>query len=182
MTDPGSVWSHPISIEDVPERGIHVDLVADEAVRAEIAKIVGLRDLPRLMASFDITHEGTAALRIAGEVSATVGQNCVVTLEPIESEISEGIDLLFASHAKGSIADSEGKITLDFNDPDSTEPIREGVIDLGAVATEFLLLGIDPYPRKEGAVFDAPKAPEDPSKNPFAALEALKKARGGDKT
>jgi hypothetical protein len=182
MTDPGTVWSHPISIEDVPERGIHVDLVADEATRAEIAKIVGLRDLPRLTASFNITREGTAALRIAGEVSATVGQNCVVTLEPIENEINEGIDLLFASHAKDSIADSEGKITLDFNDPDSTEPIREGVIDLGAVATEFLLLGIDPYPRKEGVVFDAPKTPEDPSKHPFAALEALKKARGGDKT
>lgn len=182
MTDPGSVWSSPISIDDVPERGVHVDLVADEAVRADIAKIAGLRDLPRLTASFDIMHEGAGALRIAGEVSATVGQHCVVTLEPIENEVNEGIDLLFASRAKGSIADSEGKITLDFNDPDSAEPIREGAIDLGAVATEFLLLGIDPYPRKEGAVFDVPKAPEDPSKHPFAALEALKKAGGKDKT
>ena len=90
MTDPGSVWSNPISIEDVPERGMHVDLVADEAVRAEIAKIAGLRDLPRLTASFDLTREGTDALRITGEVSATVGQNCVVTLEPIENEIREG--------------------------------------------------------------------------------------------
>ncbi|MBZ0146021.1 MAG: DUF177 domain-containing protein [Pseudorhodoplanes sp.] len=181
MTTPGSVWSHPISIDDVPERGIHVDLVADEAARAEIAKVADLRDLPRLAASFDITREGTDALRIAGEVSATVGQNCVVTLEPIENEVSEGIDLLFASRAKGSIGDSEGKITLDFNDPDSTEPLREGAIDLGAVATEFLLLGIDPYPRKEGAEFEAPKTPEDPSKHPFAALEALKKAGGRDK-
>ena len=182
MTDPGSVWSHPISIDEVPERGVHVDLVADEAARAEIAKIAGLRDLPRLRASFDITHEGSDALRISGEVSATAGQNCVVTLEPIENEINEGVDLLFASHARGSIADSEGKITLDFNDPDSAEPIREGAIDLGAVATEFLLLGIDPYPRKEGAEFEAPKMAEDPSKHPFAALEALKKPRGEDKT
>jgi len=181
MTDPGSVWSNPISIDDVPERGIHVDLVADETVRAEIAKIAGLRDLPRLTASFDITREGNDALRIAGEVSATLGQICVVTLEPIENEISEGIDLLFASRGKGSIADSEGKITLDFNDPDSTEPLPEGDVDLGAIATEFLLLGIDPYPRKEGVVFEAPKTPEDPSKHPFAALEALKKAGGRDK-
>ena len=181
MTDPGSVWSKPISIEDVPERGMHVDLVADEAARAEIAKVAGLRDLPRLTASFDITREGADAVRIAGEVSATVGQNCVVTLEPIENEISEGIDLAVRVASGGSIADSEGKITLDFNDPDSVEPRREGVVDLGAIATEFLLLGIDPYPRKEGAVFEAPKTPEDPSKHPFAALEALKKAGGGDK-
>ncbi len=181
MTDPGSVWSNPISIDDVPERGLHVDLVADEATRAEIARITGLRDLPRLTASFDIVREGADALRIAGEVSATVGQNCVVTLEPIENEVSEGIDLLFTSRARGSIGDSEGKITLDFDDPDSTEPMPEGVVDLGAVATEFLLLGIDPYPRKEGAEFEPPKTPEDPSKHPFAALEALKKAGRGDK-
>ena len=32
------------------------------------------------------------------------------------------------------------------------------MVDLGAVATEFLLLGIDPYPRKPGAVFEAPPA------------------------
>ena len=183
MTDPGSVWSNPISIEDVPERGMHVDLVADEAARAEIAKIAGLRDLPRLTASFDITREGTDALRIAGEVSATVGQNCVVTLEPIENEIREGIDLLFASRAKGSIADSGGKDYARFQRSgfDRSRYARASSIS-APIATEFLLLGIDPYPRKEGAVFDAPKAPEDPSKHPFAALEALKKARGGDKT
>ena len=43
------------------------------------------------------------------------------------------------------------------------------------MATEFLLLGIDPYPRKADAVFDAPKgATEDPGANPFAVLAKLK--------
>ena len=54
------------------------------------------------------------------------------------------------------------------------------MVDLGAVATEFLLLGIDPYPRKPGAVFDAPPA-GDPSSHPFAALAALKKGETPDK-
>ena len=31
-----------------------------------------------------------------GRVRARVGQTCVVTLEPIESEIDEPIDLIFA--------------------------------------------------------------------------------------
>ncbi len=105
-----------------------------------------------------------------------------MTLEPIESEISEAVDLLFTSRAKGSIGDRDGKITLDFNDPDAIEPVTEGILDLAAIATEFFLLGIDPYPRKEGAVFEASKAQEDPTKHPFAALEALKKAEDGDKT
>ena len=181
MTDLEPVWSSPISVDDVSDRGMHVDLVADEDARAELAKIAGLRDLPKLSASFDITREGADAVRVAGEVSATVGQNCVVTLEPIENDIREAIDLLYNSPAGGSMADEEGKITLDFSDPDPVEPMREGTIDLGAIATEFFLLGIDPYPRKEGAVFEGPKVPEDPSGHPFAALEALKKSGRRDK-
>ena len=55
-----------------------------------------------------------------------------------------------------------------------------GVIDLGAVATEFLILGIDPYPRKPGAVFAAPPAaPGEAAEHPFAALAALKSRKGG---
>jgi hypothetical protein len=64
---------------------------------------------------------------------------------------------------------------LETDDPPET--IRDGIIDLGAVATEFLVLGLDPYPRKPGAVFDAPPA-GDPAGHPFAALAALKKDGG----
>lgn len=63
MTDLQSVWSNPISIDGVPEQGMHVDLTADEAVRAELAKIATLRELPKLIASFDITREGAGAVR-----------------------------------------------------------------------------------------------------------------------
>jgi hypothetical protein len=47
------------------------------------------------------------------------------------------------------------------------------------LATEFLILGIDPYPRKPGAQFATPKI-EDAGEHPFAALESLKKNLGGD--
>jgi hypothetical protein len=59
------------------------------------------------------------------------------------------------------------------------EPLIGGAIDLGAIAAEFLMLGIDPYPRKPGAEFAAP-ARETDSERPFAALAALKKPSGGD--
>ena len=48
---------------------------------------------------------------------------------------------------------------------------------LGTIATEFLFLGIEPYPRKAGAEF-APVKVDDDSARPFAALEALKKRLG----
>ena len=61
---------------------------------------------------------------------------------------------------------------------DGPEPLIGGAVDLGAIATEFLILGIDPYPRKPDAVFEAPR-PETTSVKPFAALAALKKGQGG---
>jgi hypothetical protein len=51
------------------------------------------------------------------------------------------------------------------------------MVDLGVVVTEFLSLGIDPYPRKADVEFAAPSV-EDDTPHPFAALAALKKGPG----
>jgi uncharacterized metal-binding protein YceD (DUF177 family) len=164
-------WSAPVVVVSVPETGQRLDLVADEATRDAIAKAAGLAALPRLEAGFDLTRQGSAGLRVAGRVSATVVQNCVVTLEPIESRLDEPVDLVFLPDAEPA-ANAVDIRALETDDP--PEAIRDGVIDLGAVATEFLLLGLDPYPRKPGAVFEAAPA-GDPASHPFAALAALKK-------
>ena len=44
----------------LPKTGQHFDLVADEDVRAAVARLAGLRDLPRLEANFDVTRHGAA--------------------------------------------------------------------------------------------------------------------------
>ena len=59
--------------------------------------------------------------------------------------------------------------------PDEPEPLIGNSVDLGALATEFLILGIDPYPRKSEATFEPPSARDDPATHPFAALAALSK-------
>ena len=63
---------------------------------------------------------------------------------------------------------------------DPPEPLTGSSIDLGAIATEFLILGIDPYPRKAGVEF-APPAVENDDPHPFAALAALKNGPDGGK-
>jgi hypothetical protein len=45
---------------------------------------------------------------------------------------------------------------------------------LGGLATEFLILGLDPYPRKPGAVFEPPQDSKR-DQGPFAALGRLAK-------
>jgi hypothetical protein len=177
-------WHVPVSVADIPEAGQHFDLVADAPVRAAVARIAGLRDLPRLEANFDLKRRASGGLHVTGLVSASVGQTCVVTLEPIANEIEEGVDLLFepkldaAESAVDETSDDEEKRTprdIKWDDP---EPLIGGAIDLGALATEFLMLGLDPYPRKPGAVFTPPPE-EEPDPGPFAALSKLTKGRDG---
>ena len=59
---------------------------------------------------------------------------------------------------------------------DPPDPIVDGKIDLGALAAEFLALGLDPYPRKPGVAFDPPE-PQGGRDSPFAALAEPKKKR-----
>jgi uncharacterized metal-binding protein YceD (DUF177 family) len=172
-------WSVVVAVHDVPETGRRFDLAADQHARKAIAAVVGLRSLPRLEATFDVTRRGREGLRVVGRISATVAQTCVVTLEPIESTIEEEVDVAFVpSVTSAEIAQGDGasaKIIAE----DMPESLVDGTVDLGALATEFLLLGIDPYPRKPGATFEAPVA-EDAGAHPFAALAALKKGQSND--
>jgi hypothetical protein len=170
----GELWSVPVTIEQVTEAGRHFDLVADAGTRAAVARVAGLRDLPRLEATFDVTRRGADGLHVAGLVSATVGQDCVVTLEPLTNEVEEKVDLNFVP--RGPALREEGDSESEPREPkwDDPEPLVGGVVDLAALATEFLILGLDPYPRKSGAVFDPP-APAGPEDGPFAALAKLTK-------
>ena len=169
-------WQVPVALDDAPEEGQHFDLVADADIRAAVARMAGLRDLPRLEASFDLSRHGRAGLHVAGRVSATAGQTCVVTLEPLANEVTEDIDLLFEPHPAVP-QEAEGDAPAR-SLGDETEPLVDGKVNLGALATEFLILGLDPYPRKPGAIFQPP-ADARPDEGPFAALGALKKGRDG---
>ena len=100
----------------------------------------------------------------------------MVTLEPIDNEIEEAVDLAFVPARGGSCRRRRARSRVAADD--APEPLVGGVVDLGAVATEFLSLGIDPYPRKSGA--DSTRRPRTTiPPHPFAALAALKKGQGG---
>ncbi|HWP14421.1 MAG TPA: DUF177 domain-containing protein [Xanthobacteraceae bacterium] len=174
MTNTERPWSATIGLDEIGEAGRHVELEASEAVRAALAKPAGVDAVERLVARFDLTRRGRDRLHVSGEVSGTVRQTCVVTLDTVVNEINEPIDVTFAQ--PGEPAKETSKIDLDAMTPgDEVEPLIGNSVDLGLVATEFFILGIDPYPRKPGAAFDAPKPGSDPASHPFAQLAALRK-------
>ncbi len=177
MTKPTQRWHVPIRLEDVPETGLHLDLVADADVRVGLAALAGVRDMPRLEAAIDVVRQGNG-LRVTGRVSATVAQDCVVTLDPLENPVDEPVDVVFAPPAPivaptGVADDHDGDHHEAHAGDEPPEALVDGAADLGAVLADFLLLGIDRYPRKPDAVF-APSAPASGGDNPFAVLAKLK--------
>jgi hypothetical protein len=179
-------WRAPVIVAQIPDTGLHREIEAGQREREAIAEVAGLREVLSARASFDVTPRSGGRFHVAGRVQARVGQTCVVTLDPIESEIEEEIDLMFAPEAEARpLADliEEGRDHNAEHDnaevPEPPEAIMGGIIDLGRLATDALFLGIDPYPRKAGAVFEAPVEAADPEDHPFAALKALQKKPKG---
>src|ERR1700753_2310282 len=89
-------WRVPIVVMQIPESGLHRAFEADEKVRANIADTAGLRNVMSARASFDLKPRSGGRVHVTGNVHAQVGQTCVVTLDPIENEIDEAVDLMFA--------------------------------------------------------------------------------------
>lgn len=168
-------WSVSVIVAQIPEAGSHVAFTASPAQRAALAELGGLRELSEASAEFDLAHGREGLVHVTGEVRGKVGQTCVVTLEPMESLIVEPVDITFAP--AGTVAKTVPHTADEEEDiPEPPEEIVGGTINLGRLATEMLFLGIDPYPRKEDAVFVAPAEEADPDEHPFAALKALKEA------
>jgi uncharacterized metal-binding protein YceD (DUF177 family) len=177
-------WRAFVSVAQIPERGLHREIEADQATRVAMAHAAGLRELQSARATFDLTPRSGGRVHVSGRMQARVGQTCVVTLEPLETEIDEEVDLIFAPSEQ--IPDFDEPVEEDEKSAiemtDAPEPIENGIIDLGQLAMDMLYLAIDPYPRKPGAVFEPQVTVADPEDHPFAALKALqttpRKGRG----
>lgn len=170
-------WRAPVIVAQIPEAGLHRELEASAAERQAMAEIAGLREVLSMHASFDVVPKSGGRVQVTGLVRGRIGQTCVVTLDPIESEITEEVDLTFAPEAEARrLADLIEEGQDDEAPPevaDPPEPIAGGIIDLGRLATDALFLAIDPYPRKAGVVFEAEVTALDPDDHPFAVLKAL---------
>jgi hypothetical protein len=176
-------WRAPVIVAQIPDTGLHRKLEASAAERQGMAEVGGLRQVLSAQADLEIVPKSGGRYQVTGHVRARIGQTCVVTLDPIENEIEEKVDLTFAPEAEvRRLADliEEGRDGEEPREvPDPPEAIINGIIDLGRIATDALFLAVDPYPRKEGAVFEAEVIAPDPEDHPFAVLKALQDKKKG---
>ena len=165
----------PVIVAQIPDAGLHREIEADQAARAAIAALADVREVVSAHASLDVVQQRDGKVHVQGRVRARIGQTCVVTLDPIETEIDEPIDQLFAPPEQipelAELVEDDPNSEADTADP--PEPIVGGQIDLGRLAADALFLGIDPYPRKPGVVFEQPTELANPDDHPFAMLKAL---------
>lgn len=184
MTGPDP-WRAPVTVAHIPDTGLDRELEASAAERQAMADLAGVREILSAQASFDVVPKSGGRVQVTGHVRARVGQTCVVTLDPMESEIDEEVDLIFAPEAEvRRLADLIEEGQDDEEPPEVADPpeaIVNGIIDLGRIATDALFLAIDPYPRKPGVVFEAEVTALDPEDHPFAALKALQDNKQGKK-
>jgi uncharacterized metal-binding protein YceD (DUF177 family) len=162
MTDVASPLSRPIPVANLPPEGLDVTVEATPEERDALARDFKLPAIHSLTGSFRVS--GTSSrVHVSGRVEARIEQVCVVTLDPFENGVQEDVEVDFA--ASGATA-PQGE--------DPPDEIVGGTVDLGALTAEFLVLGLDPHPRKPGVDFSFEAADERPP-SPFAALEKLKR-------
>ncbi|WP_142846920.1 DUF177 domain-containing protein [Telmatospirillum sp. J64-1] len=179
MTGPNEIqpeFSRPVAAERLPASGTVVELEANEEERAALARRFDLLSLDSLTATISLKPMGgSSLLRLRGTFRAEVVQACVVTLEPVPSTIEDEFEMTFAPEQQEERGDIE--VFVDAEDP--PDPIVNGKIDIGEAVAEHLSLALDPFPRAPGAEFPetAEQAGEEveEKRNPFAALEALRK-------
>jgi uncharacterized metal-binding protein YceD (DUF177 family) len=164
-------WSHEIEVAALPQEGRTFTLEPDSATKEKLARHADVLGVPELNVTLAVRPTAAGA-DVTGELTGTVRQRCVVSLEEFDNPISEQIEVDFANDADDATPEDGEERDLELPDP-----IIDGKIDLGALATEFLVLAIDPYPRKPGA--QMPNLPGDEAENgsgksPFAGLSDLK--------
>ncbi len=183
-------WSYMIEADDITVEGRTFTISAAPEECKDIARRLQVVSVEALTADILLKREpGGHVIRAEGEVKALVTQNCVVSLEPVAEEVCEPISAWYMDEAQavsfararherlGRGAEAELPVLEEKDDP---EPIIDGQIDLGELAAQYLALGVNPYPHKEGVVSDniekadsVPlKAPSRP--NPFEALKKWK--------
>lgn len=160
-----------------PSRANAFDLTPEAPARRAIADTLNLLDLPQLRFEGAIRALGTDEWALTGQLTAKVVQACVITLEPVETTLTEDVALTFSPHVTAT-----DEVEVEMGD-ETVEPLGQW-IQLGDIALEALSLALPTHPRAPGAELpedaqdDAPE--EDEPRRPFAGLANLLKAKKPD--
>lgn len=186
-------WSHFFDVDDLDDGKTKVSIQADEEECQDVARRVGVVSIESLSADLVLEREqGGRTIHVKGQFTANVTQECVISLDEFQSEISDAVEGWFAdkdstvsfaaAKREKEAATSRGEVEM-VDESEDPESIIDGVIDLGELVTQHLSLAIPPHPHKEGVKYEYGdenlKIDENSPlrKNPFEALKDWKENR-----
>lgn len=173
-------FSHFVDTADLGDSPRRFTFDADQDQRRALARFAGVDGIEALRVEGDVATDGRARrVRLNIRFTARVIQSCVVTLDPVASCIDERFSLVYTPDA---VADAVDAVEIVVEDDDPPEPLTDRLIDVAAVVGEHLVLAIDPYPRREGAMVPSkyrasPQSASEPRENSFSVLQKLKEGR-----
>lgn len=166
-------FTRMMRLDPLPAEGLTFEVAVDAGERRALAERLGVLEVLRFAGSGRVTRGGDRSFIVRGRLDARLARTCVITLEPVETEIQEPFEVVL----QRPDADP-GDDLLDPDLPDSLT-LDGDEVDLGELLVEELALSLDPYPRLPDAALP-PEAAEGPSENeppvherPFAALAHL---------
>ena len=186
-------WSHFFDVDDLEAKPAKLTIEASEEELQDVARRLGVMAVKEASADLLLDREQAGrVVHVSGTFKAIVVQECVVSGEPVETELSEPVDGWFAdkettvsfavAKREREASQSHGEIEL-VPEEEDPEPIIERVIDLGELVTQHISLALPAYPHKEGVSYEFgddnvqidEKSPL--RKNPFEALKDWKENR-----
>ncbi|MDE0335947.1 MAG: DUF177 domain-containing protein [Defluviicoccus sp.] len=166
-------FSRPVRVDRIPASGIVREIEAAEDERRALASRFAIVSIESLSARVALRRAGDGDIVVSGRCSARVVQECVVTLDPVASEIEEEIALLFRPVAREALDEK----TVVISSREDFEPFAGESLDIGEVVAVELALCLDPFPRSPDADAATADGEDDEplpegTDSPFRALAA----------
>jgi len=169
-------FSRTVRIDTIGTVPRALQVEADEAERAALARRFDLPSLDRLQADVDVSR-GAGEIIASGRIQAEVTQRCVVTAEPVSARIDEPFAVRFRPPPAAGSPEEEIELAEEELDVMFTDG---ALIDVGEAVAQTLALNLDSYPRAPGAETALQEAgvKDEGEAGPFGALAALKEKLG----
>lgn len=174
--------SYEVKVTHIAANPVNVTLNANVDECRALAQFWNVLAVKSLSAHVRLSRWKRDGVKVAGTINAILEQECVISLNPVETSIDETFESHFVpenSRLARPDRQADQELVIDIESPDGPETFSGHMIDIGSVVAEFAAMNIDPYPKHADAKMDEKYLPDDNAlddkpKSPFAALEQIR--------
>ena len=148
-------FSRLVQLKSLEIGGRNSSLNANDTECVALAERLGLHSISDFW--LDVSSERTCNGRTKLNVnySANVIQLCIVSLEPVSERLADQFSVLceiegMRPSGQGAQLDVDGEVLVDPFGEDVLVFFDEDEIDVGELATQYMSLALNPYPRAAG--------------------------------